>query len=78
MRFVFHIEEPIVVTRVLGHLGLPTEAPCRLPSCAVSLAPKSLACNFAGCRCGAKLCVNGPFLFGLYFFGTQGFFVRKS
>lgn len=31
MRFVSHIEEPIVVTRILGHLGLPTEAPRRFP-----------------------------------------------
>jgi hypothetical protein len=31
MRFVSHVEEPIVVTRIFGHLGLPTEAPRRFP-----------------------------------------------
>ncbi len=31
MRFVSHIEEPTVVTRILGHLGLPTKAPRRFP-----------------------------------------------
>jgi hypothetical protein len=31
MRFISHIEEPVVVTRILGHLGLPTEAPHLFP-----------------------------------------------
>jgi len=31
MRFVSHLEEPVVVTRILGHLGLPTEAPKLFP-----------------------------------------------
>ncbi len=31
MRIVSHIEEPVVVTRILGHLGLPTEAPQLFP-----------------------------------------------
>lgn len=31
MRLVSHIEEPVVVTRILGHLGLPTEAPTLYP-----------------------------------------------
>lgn len=31
MRLISHIEEPIVVTRILGHLGLPTEAPKLFP-----------------------------------------------
>ncbi len=31
MRIVSHIEEPVVVTRILGHLGLPTEAPRLFP-----------------------------------------------
>ncbi len=32
MRFVSHIEEPVVVKRILGHLGLPTEAPQLFPA----------------------------------------------
>ena len=31
MRLVSHIEEPTVVTRILGHLGLPTDAPKLFP-----------------------------------------------
>jgi len=31
MRFISHLEEPVVVTRILGHLGLPTEAPHLFP-----------------------------------------------
>ena len=27
MRLISHIEEPIVIAKILGHLGLPTEAP---------------------------------------------------
>jgi hypothetical protein len=32
MRLISHIEEPIVITRILGHLGLPQEAPKIYPS----------------------------------------------
>lgn len=31
MRLISHLEEPVVVTRILGHLGLPTEAPKLFP-----------------------------------------------
>jgi hypothetical protein len=27
MKLISHIEEPVVITKILGHLGLPTEAP---------------------------------------------------